>query len=790
MVRPFRRRVVLIALVGGLLGLVAAPASLPPGLDPSAVRLWSGPAVVRSFSPSSSKVYDLAISPCCTFLATASEGQTGAALWDMETTTLVRQFSGHAQDVVSVAFSPDGKLLATGSKDTTVRLWEVDTGREVQVLRGHVQQVPAVCFSSDGRLLASGGHSDDIRLWEVATGGLYARLPGREDPIETRPQVISFSPNSRLLAVASGEGIYVWDVGTRDLVRRVTVGETVRAVEFTPDGEVLASGSRHGLKLWDTESGTELGAILTDDDIHWHSTIAISPQGHLIASGFLLWAEDLRTYLDVVADIATGQVVDILKAGTRTLTRALVFSSDGLTLASASGERVYIWDVGAHALGEDDFLDTLAQAIEDEGLSWSAGVTSVSGLCGRSDIVQVLGAADDPADARPPIWAPRPGAQAQTLPEAFDWRSHDGFDWTTPVKCQGRCGSCVAFANVGVLESVLKIAEDDPLWQPDLSEQALFACGCSQCCRKGWTLYGAARFLKATGIPEEDCWPYPAISKTRTDRSGTPVRDSQGRVIVDICDTACSGYCEDWPDSSWRIVTFRKITDPEGIKRSIIENGPVVANMDVYKDFRYYTEGVYRRPSAGFFGGFNLGGFEGGHAIAIVGYDDNGDERGGCWIVRNSWGEDWGEDGYARIGYGEVRIDDYAYELRCEPSEKNDIIVNLLWLNTADLDLHVTDPGGATICHSQPSSPSGGWLDVDSNADCETATTDPVEEIVWPTGMAPAGTYSVAVDYYKECFFEGETLFRLVITVGGIVIYDEEHSLSPSDAMFESNFQF
>jgi parallel beta-helix repeat protein len=172
--------------------------------------------------------------------------QTFSATIRLTVTTL----TGHTDPVRSVAFSPDGRLLASGSYDNTIKLWEVASGREVRTLTGHTGDVTSVAFSPDGRLLASGSVDDTIKLWDVATGREVRTLSGHTSDVNS----VAFSPDGRLLASGSDDKtIKLWDVATGSLVRTLS-GHTsdVNSVAFSPDGRLLASGSDDNtIRLWD-----------------------------------------------------------------------------------------------------------------------------------------------------------------------------------------------------------------------------------------------------------------------------------------------------------------------------------------------------------------------------------------------------------------------------------------------------------------------------------------------------------------------------------------------------------
>jgi GTPase SAR1 family protein len=179
-------------------------------------------------------------------------------LWEAETGQLLRVLEGHQDPVLSVAWSPQGLRLASGSADRAVRLWEAETGQLLRVLQGHQDAVRIVVWSPEGRRLGSGSADRTIRLWEAETGQLLRVLEGHQ----ARVRSVAWSPEGRRLASGSAEGtIRVWEAETGQLVRVLEGHQAgVECVAWSPEGETLASTSLDGeVRIWRSEDGSLLG---------------------------------------------------------------------------------------------------------------------------------------------------------------------------------------------------------------------------------------------------------------------------------------------------------------------------------------------------------------------------------------------------------------------------------------------------------------------------------------------------------------------------------------------------
>ena len=202
--------------------------------------------------------------------------------------------TGHKWGMQSMALSPDGDILASGSEDMTIRLWDMHTGEHKKTLSGHKHRVYSVAFSPDGKTLASGSDDNTIRLWDVDTGETQRILTGHagEFEVDNGPfsvegvKSVAFSPDGKTLASGGGDNvIHLWDIGTGK--RKVTLfGHTggVFSLAFSPDGKTLASGSHDSdIRLWDPHTG-EHKKTLTGHSA-WVRSIAFSSDGKTLVSG-------------------------------------------------------------------------------------------------------------------------------------------------------------------------------------------------------------------------------------------------------------------------------------------------------------------------------------------------------------------------------------------------------------------------------------------------------------------------------------------------------------------------
>jgi len=284
-----------------------------------------------------SNVLPITFSPNGQIIASGSKDKT-IKLWAVSTGNLLKTFTGHTDKIQSLAFSPDGNILASSSEDNTIKLWDIKTSELIRTLKSPENYLPSkvfsVSFSPDGTQLASGNWDKSIILWEVNSGEVLHFIEGHTDYVNS----VVFSPDGLTLASGSFDhSIKLWNVPTGKLIKTLKGhGDFVLSVSFSPDGKLLASSSYDKtIKLWDVSKNKVLHTLIGHQDAV--TSIAFRPDGKILASGS--FDKTLKLW-----EVSTGQFLSTFK-GHRDYVNTIVFSPDGRLLASGSGDdTVKIWE--------------------------------------------------------------------------------------------------------------------------------------------------------------------------------------------------------------------------------------------------------------------------------------------------------------------------------------------------------------------------------------------------------------------------------------------------------------
>lgn len=294
---------------------------------------WTAPSDISAFS--------VAFSPDGKQLATAT--QDGLVIVYNTMTRAGRRLRGHEDQVIGIAFSPDGSTIASASIDKTVRLWDATSGEPRAVLEGHAQGSHTVAFSHDSKLVAASGYDETVRIFDVGSGKERAVLRGHTGPVRG----VAFSPDGKTLASGGADQLVkLWDVASG--APRATLRGHQRelySVAFSPDGKRLVSGSYDGtVRVWDLATTLQVRAI--NPGTGPIGGTAFNRDGQLIAVAeadghVTLW------------DAATGKLRRSLETPGRPW--SLSFHPNGRFLAAGGQGGVRVWDLSVEQLVEQDY---------------------------------------------------------------------------------------------------------------------------------------------------------------------------------------------------------------------------------------------------------------------------------------------------------------------------------------------------------------------------------------------------------------------------------------------------
>lgn len=284
-------------------------------------------------------------------------------------------FAETLDSIMSVAFSPDGKILATGDGNGEIRLWQVVDGKQLFACKSHTDLIKSVAFSPDGEMIATASHDKTVRLWDVRTGQCLHVLEGHTSWVWS----VSFLPDSQILATGSlDKTVKLWDIKTGNCLKTLQGdSDAVLAIAINQHGQTLVTGSvDNTVRLWDISTGNCVKTL--QGHTHWVLSVAVSPDGQILASG----GEDHTVRL---WDTITGECIRVLQGHTYRIW-SVAISPDGQTLASASADNtVKLWDINTGQclktfLGHSSWVWSVAFAPQCYGNSSDSYILASGGL--------------------------------------------------------------------------------------------------------------------------------------------------------------------------------------------------------------------------------------------------------------------------------------------------------------------------------------------------------------------------------------------------------------------------
>ena len=317
------------------------------------VKMWEAgkgkePLILKGHSD---EIWSVAISADGRRIATGSEDNT-AKVWDAgsgrelltlkghgaqvdSTAATVSNAKGRSARVFTVAFSPDGQRIVTGSTDNTAKVWEAVSGKDLLTLKGHNDWIMSVAFSPDGQRIVTGSADNSAKLWDSANGRELLTLKGHSGIISS----VAFSPDGqRIMTGSYDHTAKVWEAASgRELLTLKGHSGDVGSVAFSPDGQRIVTGDYNAAKVWDAASGRELLTIKGHDML---SSVAFSPDGQRIVTG----SDDTAK----VWDVSSGRELLTLKGHTYWV-RSVVFSPDGRRIVTGSADQTArVWEAATN----------------------------------------------------------------------------------------------------------------------------------------------------------------------------------------------------------------------------------------------------------------------------------------------------------------------------------------------------------------------------------------------------------------------------------------------------------
>lgn len=329
--------------------------------------------IVKDLTNHKSSVNSVAFSPDGYMIASGSSDNT-VKLWDADSGDRIKAIMRHPFPIICVAFSHDSNILGAGSEAGTITLWDVNYKERIKTLKGHEDSVWSIRFSPDGSLLVSGSADNTIRLWDMSSGKETGKLTGHKGSINS----LALSPDGKILASGSTDGtIKIWDMSSKKEILTLNGNAgSIDSVCFSSDGKVLASGAIDGsIKLWNVDAGTEMAALSGHKNaIGINDCMSFSHDDSLLVSGsadasILVW------------DVKSGTIIKELKEHVVAV-NAISFNTDSRRMVSAGADGVAkLWKVTVR--------ERLEISLDAEYTGWQRGILELkANVLGRPDIVK------------------------------------------------------------------------------------------------------------------------------------------------------------------------------------------------------------------------------------------------------------------------------------------------------------------------------------------------------------------------------------------------------------------